>query len=1009
MVTRIVLKELPCPPFMILFPALGLPAIANDGVIDVIALVKKNSNLLKPTPAEGPVTDQTVKQRIVERIVESLRYVAWSDKDEAFNSRAAKKIELKWIEDVTWVSVTKSEEKPLTYKIEFEDPLHQLTLRISGLVLKKFDPIYETTMMLRFHVKLADGEGLYNLVPLFDESSFVIGILKSLKSPGNHTTAKKSYKKDIKIYHPFQITSKKFLSIAHVADVHISTHWNIYERVAGTIKSVARASKRMGKSVYNNYNTRFEDLFEDINTRARPDIVVMGGDLIDYNRGAYAPCARNDYLFNANWIYFYDLLVKNYRKPVFTLLGNHEYLLNPYPTYIDFPIILAKFPLLGIPINWALSYFWNMSSSEGPFAADMNLTADEAKEIDVVEKGPKLSASEAKKLMDLRKAEAREKKKDVRSELERMIEALVPEQVDDKGSGTWYACEEAALWYFLVINPFKDYLFSHKEMAFLMVDWNVEMDVGTLLLLPSPTKCLSPEQMKMVDELRSRKKARYRIFCSHAPVLSSWPELGNFYLAKARKKWDLREIEDYPFLKHDSRKFDWGALEEKSRTDLINKIISRDRIDLCLSGHSHTNKVFQIEEKSKRKKLVFLRREIKEDQKPFYKDEKVIEFSGGSWDSKSPVIIVTTSGGPIARTSEVSMWDDLIQPGYRVINFDDKGRISTKLVNLNVSIRPEAIEEAVENDPGSGWYREHPIKRVQIFSSSLPSSQIPTSAIGIPGLREIMGEPIAVSVLIEKVSGIAAKIDKLDAGRVIVVKKIPRSARLTIDDNKGAIVVQRNEGSLVINDNNKIVNVDENRGWVQVNQNDNTIVVHENGRPGGSWVSGHVVIYSNGTGSPGDDVVRVYDNFGCVGIYDEYKRPDGTIVKTSGNDDLVAVRRNSGWLRVGYNDDTVEIGVNSKYVDIHKNTGGRAKWDSDIFIFKNEETVTFYGNEGDIHVFDNSAGELNVTGNSRTIKVSNSKRGKITGAKKGTVDLDSESDVRSEFENREQDQKPLLE
>ena len=76
----------------------------------------------------------------------------------------------------------------------------------------------------------------------------------------------------------------------------------------------------------------------DIGAGDKADLIVITGDLIDYNRGLLwtkrEARMQNDltehYYWNVNWLCFYEMLLDTYKKPVFTLLGNHDWRLNPY-------------------------------------------------------------------------------------------------------------------------------------------------------------------------------------------------------------------------------------------------------------------------------------------------------------------------------------------------------------------------------------------------------------------------------------------------------------------------------------------------------------------------------------------------------------------------------------------------------------------------------------------------------------------------------------------------------
>jgi hypothetical protein len=115
----------------------------------------------------------------------------------------------------------------------------------------------------------------------------------------------------------------------------------------------------------------------------------------------------------------------------------------------------------------------------------------------------------------------------------------------------------------------------------------------------------------------------------------------------------------------------------------------------------------------------------------------------------------------------------------------------------------------------------------------------------------------------------------------------------------------------------------------------------------------------------------------------------------------VDIRRNFGTFQIGYNNDTVEVGLNKGNVQIVNNTNDAVN-DSEIFIYKNENTLDIYGNQGNVYIFDNAKGKIDVKDNSDTVKVNSSRAGTVTGPKSNTVQYDPESTIKDEFNDRDQ-------
>lgn len=179
-------------------------------------------------------------------------------------------------------------------------------------------------------------------------------------------------------YHPVYVSFKEQLSIGHVTDIHLDSRMELYSQSVASVIEVNENCKG-GVKIENNERViknsdfysplknmvaNFNKLFMDISGKLlnKSDILVITGDLIDYNKGIHTDqtvkikdkkpsevwnsLASNfltldnkEHIEDRNWFMFYKHLLELYtlhRKPIFTMLGNHDYVkhaMAPWPLY----------------------------------------------------------------------------------------------------------------------------------------------------------------------------------------------------------------------------------------------------------------------------------------------------------------------------------------------------------------------------------------------------------------------------------------------------------------------------------------------------------------------------------------------------------------------------------------------------------------------------------------------------------------------------------------------------
>ncbi|MFA5268522.1 MAG: metallophosphoesterase [Methanoregula sp.] len=894
--------------FFMLYPALGLPDVVTDGAITALLLFKKDSWVL--TRGTSDVESREIRRAIAEK----LGYSAWDKKDSGSDVIP---VNIDQISELAWLGIQYSGNDG-TITDNAGDRRRDLVVARHVMDHLAKGAGLEIQKILRIRITPEDlGEGLYTFSNKTNETEYVKKALQDVTVPGGTPRDLESELRTlispapIRRYHPFFRSDKESLDIGHLTDVHVSTRYDLYERILNN-----------SVPAWNNFNRSFEELMQGASGKA--DLVLITGDLIDYNRGHRIDLSKNDgntydqnrdfvndYFFNRNWVLFYELLVKNYTKPVLTVLGNHEYLLNPYSTNARIRITLAGsgIPIVDIPI---------MTESNS-FAADMNLTARETAFETVEDHNLSIFSGIL--------AVATNRHNHNEDAMRDQVMDLARDQITNERTGCWYTTRESVTWYLLVINPFKDYWFTKNNLSILMLDWNEKQHVGSLLLLPRPTECISRNQGKLMNYWLAQD-VRTFLFCSHAPVCDPWDDLGNFYLENAVVKRDLDDEDDYKDKRVilTSRELNFGAIEEQSRLTLLRDYIccSPPRIQIVLCGHSHTNRMFQLvqEQNAGRMKL---RREEKPD----------------TWDRESPLIIVTNSGGPTGRLNEVSEWMDIIPPGYRVLKFDESGTLKPEtqvFFSNRIKIRDEVQRDSIKNDPSfiSGvpagtlnmWQRH------DIWRFPPPS--------GSPAFSGSVRLNPDVSVIIDRVTD-AATIADLNDGRAIAIKKIEQPGSISITNNDGTIVIEENHGTFDINDNDDLIIVDCNNGLIRVNQNDDTLLVHVN--------HSTIEVMNNGSASPGTDLIKIFDNHGTL-----------TINPPHGNEDRIVIKRNheGGTVTINYNNDTINIGENRGILNINSNEGGPGEVDSTINILDNKGgTINIRDNRGEVNICQDEPGTIN--------------------------------------------------
>ena len=456
----------------------------------------------------------------------------------------------------------------------------------------------------------------------------------------------------VEVLHPVFVTQPQpSLRIGHLTDLHVAIRHDTYG------KNLAKAGARGSK--YHNWNRACEKLYS--NAKLSCDALLMTGDLIDYGRGhdGVSPLGKDEsYLRDRNWFLFYSFLAggENYTKPAYTILGNHDWRLNPYP---------ARAPGAPAPEAMKLSKD-ELEKAHGPGADQKWYEKDDTN----------WTSGAKKKLIDR------------------------DGSLEVKGTPLETVYESVA-WYLLLINPFLDYtspLPGGYQLA--MLDWAEDevvdrtvvsngTDFGRTPLIPNTAggpvakTCLTAHQAKLVA-LVAREAGKAKILGIHAPPLGPWPHWPDDELRKGWVSWDPkkpsrgatggkwisrdsygRERESYEHRTYAittsyepaGQEADYGTFA-KRRSWLIRKL--RDsKFALVLAGHIHRQNILALKDSGIQNGPVYV--------------EAVTEYEAAM--AQTPLFVNTTSAGPLGAVHRTRNASERVDSGYTEIVITNTGKV----------------------------------------------------------------------------------------------------------------------------------------------------------------------------------------------------------------------------------------------------------------------------------------------------------------------------------------------
>ena len=471
------------------------------------------------------------------------------------------------------------------------------------------------------------------------------------------------------------------IRIGHLTDLHFDTRLDAYEQ---RLRASSSQAARTAVKDYNNWNTTTRLLYE--RARKTCDVLLLTGDLIDYGR-AYNDRAKGadglpglgddkSYWRDRNWFLFYAEMASgaNYEKPIYTILGNHDWRLHPYAPF----------------------------AQGAPAPEQLNLTDDATKVAHGPGYGGKYKLYEGHSLGKV-------------AQIFWHKWFLRRGTMEIKGTPLETNTSSVA-WYLLLINPFLDYSFPLPGgYDLLMLDWAENekvdhhefrsgVDRGGTLLMPNtggepvPKDTLSGQQAMLVEHFVEARH-RAKVFGIHAPVVGPHGEWTDDYLRDGKvltplgtevhrggpntevrpdpkpPKAVFRHIPDpknaqikRPYLEHpalallhnDYKPWNWVANggTPLHRRDWLIARLRKANVQLVLSGHVHRRTLLALDEEPNG---ALIARLIDDSQAPA---------------AKYPLFVNTLSAGPRGRTFPHRFSGQTLMPSaYVEIDLSSAGKV----------------------------------------------------------------------------------------------------------------------------------------------------------------------------------------------------------------------------------------------------------------------------------------------------------------------------------------------
>ena len=472
--------------------------------------------------------------------------------------------------------------------------------------------------------------------------------------------------KRTEILHPLVVNRKlsATVRIGHITDTHVAARNDVYTH---------NLAKRGVKAGFNNWNVSTSNAYAC--AAQESDLILWTGDLIDYGRGHWVRDSvqqlhKDDlYHVDRNWFLFHDLLASGdaYRVPVYTILGNHDWRINPYP----------PFAIVGAPgtRNYLHDHGRHSRGQQEQILRDAH--------------GP----GHDLKLSYEKKSENRflDALKTVGTALKALGSLIIQTKTMDVAGMPAETTVESVEWYLLAINPFFDYDFHLPgRHRVLMLDWAKDEDVlfpivekgqeWPYLLWqldqaadpgPKAKRCLTSIQRRMVQHLLE-SPGQAKVIGVHAPPIGPYPDWKDHDMLRGRKTYEkvagargptnfatrrpdgtIEEWKGHPIFAVRPRsgeagmETDYGSFVEGRDWFIRNVVNPGHGVRAVFSGHIHRNGLYVIHVPPKSAgPLLAGELLVRQVVEPAVRGARPPAVSLTPEGTRGPLFVNTTSGGP---------------------------------------------------------------------------------------------------------------------------------------------------------------------------------------------------------------------------------------------------------------------------------------------------------------------------------------------------------------------------